>query len=122
MWMLRQITGATPQAGAAVAPVTYAEGGSFGAAADRELRQPPLFGPGVAYQPREDDKLLILRGEEGEVCAGVACESGDLAPGELRIGRAGGAEIRLCSDGSIRLNGLTITAAGELLPAKGGTA
>ncbi|HIY08522.1 MAG TPA: hypothetical protein H9680_04215 [Firmicutes bacterium] len=120
MWLMNQLGRRKETKGASLAPLTYAEGGSFGAVGEREWRELPVFGPGCAYQPREEDELLVVESERGEVCAGVRAELTGLQPGELRLGREGGACILLRQDGSILLNGLVITPAGTILPTEGG--
>ncbi len=103
-----------------MAPVSYAEGSRFGAVGEAELRGIPVFGPGGSgYIPLEGERLLMLRSEGGDLCAGVACDTTGLLPGELRLGRPGGGQIHIRQDGSISLNGLIITADGRLQSPQG---
>ena len=120
MWIHNQLRQDGGGKSAALAPLTFAEDGGFGAAGEREWREMPVFGPGVAYQPREEDQLLALDSDGGTVCAGVRMDLTGLEPGELRLGWPGGACILLRKDGSILLNGAVITPQGELLPPEGG--
>lgn len=122
MWILNQLRRDGGGRGAALAPLTFAEEGGFGAAGEREWREMPVFGPGVAYQPREEDQLLAVDSDGGTVCAGVRMDLSGLEPGEIRLGQPSGPCILLRKDGSILLNGVTITPQGEIIPPKGGDA
>lgn len=103
---------------ATVAQVSFSEGEGYGAVSAAEQRSLPVFCPrGIAYRPGEGDTLLLLPADGGNVCAGVLCDAGGLAPGELRLASAGGAEICLRESGDVVINGVTITQSGEILPA-----
>ena len=125
MWLMNQLGRRRETKGASLAPLTYAEGGSFGAVGEREWREPLAIGflgnvVDLWERLAEEDELLVVESERGEVCAGVRAELTGLQPGELRLGREGGACILLRQDGSILLNGLVITPAGTILPTEGG--
>lgn len=117
MWLTEFLaTSATPDAGM-IAPVSFAEGQNFGAAGDCENRGMPLFGSGpCGYLPRDSDRLLILRCDGTDLCAGVACNTDGLLPGELRLGSPDGAYIHLCQNGEVVINGLRISPQGQILP------
>ena len=68
--------------------------------------------------PAVGDAVLVLPANGGYFCIGTQREEA-LPEGELRLTSAGGAELLLKADGSIRLNGLTITKEGELIPPAG---
>ena len=102
--------------GATVAQVTFSEPGNFGAVGSAEHRGIPVFAPkGISYAPSEGDNLLILPVDGTDTCIGTLVYSAGLPAGELRLTSVGGAEIRLKNDGSITLNGLTITKEGAVL-------
>lgn len=60
--------------------------------------------------------LLLSGGEDGAVVAGARMGSADLAPGEVELRGPGGAVVRLCRDGTVRINGLVINEKGEIEP------
>ncbi len=49
--------------------------------------------------------LLLSGGEDGAVVAGARTGSTDLAPGEVELRGPAGAVVRLCRDGTVRING-----------------
>ena len=60
--------------------------------------------------------LLLSGGEDGAVVAGARMGNADLAPGEVELRGPGGAMVRLCRDGTVRINGLVINEKGEIEP------
>ena len=48
--------------------------------------------------------------------AGARMGNADLAPGEVELRGPGGAVVRLCRDGTVRINGLVINEKGEIEP------
>lgn len=113
---MRILQGAAPRRpGATVAQVTYSEGGSYGAVSSAEHRGVPIFAPrGIAYAPCEGDNLLMVDTDGADACVGVLSAAEGLNGGELSLSSAGGASIRLCNNGDIVLNGVTITKSGEI--------
>jgi hypothetical protein len=99
---------------ATVAQASYSGSGGFGALAEAESRGIAVFAPrGISYRPREGDRLLLLRADGTDVCVG--CLATDmLEPGELALASSGGARIHLKNNGEISLNGLTISATGQI--------
>ena len=66
------------------------------------------------------EAVLLINGSGG--CrAGVRMAEKQIAQGEIEIESLGGAKIRLCNDGSIRLNGVVITADGRIINIEGDT-
>ena len=61
-------------------------------------------------------RMLLSGGEDGAVVAGARMGSADLAPGEVELRGPGGAVVRLCRDGTVRINGLVINEKGEIEP------
>ncbi len=101
---------------ATVAQVSYSGSLGFGALAAAEDRGVPVFAPrGISYRPREGDRLLLVRADGADVCAGCLSAQDAVAEGELALYSAGGARIHLKSDGNVTINGLTITKEGRIL-------
>lgn len=67
----------------------------------------------AACVPAGEEVLLLSAGVTGAV-AGIKMRTGRLAPGEVEITSAGGAKIRLCKDGSVKINSMTINSKGEI--------
>ena len=87
------------------------EGGELAVFSSGEKREVKTVGPGgYEWQPCKGEDVLIVRGgtfgEEG-YAVGVPEQAGEaLAPGEVRIRSAAGAEIVLHNSGRIDINGL----------------
>ena len=87
------------------------EGGELAVFSSGEKREVKTVGPGgYEWQPRKGEDVLIVRGgifgEESYV-VGVPEQAGEaLAPGEVRIRSAAGAEIVLRNSGRIDINGV----------------
>lgn len=83
-----------------------------------EYRELPSCGPyGIYSRPPHKTDLMVLSTDGGKACIGAVTEPGEqpgLEPGEVLIRSAGGAEIKLCADGSILLNGLRISKSGQM--------
>jgi hypothetical protein len=105
----------TANAQATVAQVSYSGIGDFGALGEAESRGIPVFAPrGISYRPREGDRLLLLRADGADVCAGCLATDA-LEPGELALASSGGARIHLKNNGEISLNGLVISPDGRIV-------
>lgn len=101
---------------AAIAQVSYADASGFGAVAEAQITGALVFSPrGVAYKPCVGDRLLTLPVAGADTCVGALTSTAGLAPGELRLTSSGGAQILLCQNGDIVLNGVTITPAGRII-------
>ena len=106
--------------GAYIAQVSYSGSGGFGAMRDSERRDIPLFAPrGMRYRPAEGDNLLMIAGENRDVCAGVLSQTTGLLPGELEICGPNGSRIKFTQSGDIVINGLTVTRKGEIIREEG---
>lgn len=123
MWITERMRPGAPQSpNTQAVSVTGVEEGRVTAQGDttrRDLRY--LTSGGCRYLPREGEKLLLLRAGGEQVIAGVIAEGGGtLQPGEVELRSAGGAVLLLCADGTIKLNGLTISPDGEIIsPSEG---
>ena len=87
------------------------EGGELAVFSSGEKREVKTVGPGgYEWQPCKGEDVLIVRGGtfgEESYAAGVPEQAGEaLAPGEVRIRSAAGAEIVLHNSGRIDINGL----------------
>lgn len=115
MWLTQQFTSGTPARVNERGRVTMNEGSRLGVSAAMDERRVETYTPyGYAALPPAGERVLLLPCAQGTVCAGVLCEPGSLQPGEIQLCSAGGARIVLKNSGEIRLNGLTITAQGEI--------
>ncbi len=112
MWISRQMIAARAARPAAdVASVT----GPDGAAGVNEYRALPFAGPwGIAYFPPEAAQAVVVSTSAGDVGVGALAEKRGIAPGELMLFSAGGAELYLKNSGEIVING-------QVFPAKGAT-
>lgn len=82
--------------------VTALHNGLADISAHTRLANAPCVSPfGIASLPRAGDTVLVLPVMDGYVCLGMLSAP---AAGELEIRNPAGAVIRLCTDGSIRLN------------------
>ena len=87
------------------------EGGELAVFSSGEKREVKTVGPGgYEWQPRKGEDVLIVRGGtfgEESYAVGVPEQAGEaLAPGEVRIRSAAGAEIVLHNNGRVDINGL----------------
>lgn len=87
------------------------EGGELAVFSSGEKREVKTVGPGgYEWQPCKGEDVLIVRGGtfgEESYAVGVPEQAGEaLAPGEVRIRSAAGAEIVLHNSGRIDINGL----------------
>ena len=87
------------------------EGGELAVLSSGEMREVKTVGPGgYEWQPCKGEDVLIVRGGtfgEESYAVGVPEQAGEaLAPGEVRIRSAAGAEIVLHNSGRIDINGL----------------
>ena len=87
------------------------EGGELAVFSSGEKREVKTVGPGgYEWQPCKGEDVLIVRGGtfgEESYAVGVPEQAGEaLAPGEVRIRSAAGAEIVLHNSGRFDINGL----------------
>ena len=100
---------------ATVAQVSFSDSEVFGAVGASEHRGVPVYAPrGIAYRPREGDRLLLISADGVPVCVGALSTTTNLLSGELMLYSEGGAEIILKNNGEISLNGLIITSDGRI--------
>lgn len=105
-----------PSSFASTATITYGERGSYHTASHGEHRNLPLYQPrGIQSLPCLGDEVLQLTIDGRPRVIGTRVSLAGLEPGELRLSSSGGAVIHLKNDGTIQLNGLTITKQGEIV-------
>lgn len=80
-----------------------------------EYRSLPLAGPwGIAWAPPNAASAVVVSTTDGgRACVGAVSENRGLAPGELKLFSAGGAEIYLKNSGEVVINGHVFAAGGE---------
>ena len=112
MWLSKKLAAHEMQdvASAQDGTVTI-EGGELAVFSSGEKREVKTVGPGgYEWQPCKGEDVLIVRGGtfgEESYAVGVPEQAGEaLAPGEVRIRSAAGAEIVLHNSGRIDINGL----------------
>ncbi len=89
--------------------VTFSENGQFGVSGCMESRTVPLFAPyGYFALPKEGETALLIEMDGGYSVAGFLSYTNDLHPGELELRVPSGTSLRLCSDGTLQLNGYRI--------------
>ena len=100
------------------------EGGELAVFSSGEKREVKTVGPGgYEWQPCKGEDVLIVRGGtfgEESYAVGVPEQAGEaLAPGEVRIRSAAGAEIVLRNSGRIDINGVLFINGMPYLPLGG---
>lgn len=92
--------------------IVDASGGLVSVQNSNEHRDIEMISPyGIAYNPTQGEKAVMLSIGDLSFCAGVVCENKDLAPGELMLYSSGGASIVLKNDGRVLINGEQIGSA-----------
>lgn len=121
MWLNQQLNQNSGAELPLTGKVTRVENGRVDVSSFTKLADVPCAaGFGLRGTPSVGDTALIVPANGGYYCIGME-QDAPLPEGETALVSSGGAEIRLCADGSIRLNGLVITRDGVLIPAQGGT-
>lgn len=82
-------------------------GAAPGVALAGERRNVTVCAPGgYRWAPAQGDTVLVIKcGAEQTPCVAGTVQENDLAPGEICLSAAQGAEIRLTPEGEIRLTG-----------------
>ena len=81
------------------------------AQADSQFTSLPIYSPfGIYSLPPVNSTVLILAGQNGNVCLGNMQENIDIMPGEICIKSLGGAEIFLKNNGQVIINGQVFSA------------
>lgn len=109
MWLLDYMTqkGKTPAGERGKVNACASEGVGVVASNDfRGLKQSAPYG--VASVPPKGESAVVLPLTDCRVYLGTLCENKGLEPGELKLYSKGGAEIYLCNDGKVYINGKEI--------------
>lgn len=106
MWIIDRIVGAKTPSEARGGEITDAESNSISAAGTEEYSSLPLIAPfGIISCPPKGEKTVVLPYDFGKVCLGVLSYPQELSEGEILLRSRGGAEIRLCNNGKVLING-----------------
>ena len=109
MGLIRKTAGGQQDCSGAFTRLTSATSGEEYIVGAYESRQLPVCAPyGVYARPVQGQEAVVLSAQGGaQLCLGSVTEGGPegLHPGEILLRSAGGASIKLCSDGKILLNG-----------------
>lgn len=111
MWLSEKIiTAQKKQPAGEMARVT----GNAQAKGAGEYRGLPLAGPwGIVWSPpTAADAVVVSTTSGGRACLGTVAAGAGIAPGELKLISAGGAEIYLKNDGEVVINGKVFEAGG----------
>ncbi len=77
-----------------------------------------LNGFGVSSMPYVGQEVLVMSTKTGEyICVGDASAKTTLQENETILSSLGGGYVKLMADGSVVINGLTITKTGQIIPA-----
>ncbi|NCC87421.1 MAG: hypothetical protein EOM05_06075 [Clostridia bacterium] len=116
MWITKQLVQKEKVTNATSAQVTMTDKNAVCTTGSAEHRYIPIYAPyGIDSVPPFGAQVLLLDSENGTVCAGTLCETGQAQAGELRLFSQGGAYIVLKNDGDILLNGVRITKEGRII-------
>lgn len=105
MWLSKRTAAKTAEAAAEVGAVTI-EGEKLSAYTNMEHRGIKVYSPGgYFWQPKVEEKLLIIKCGDGEMCAvGEEPENAVVEQGEVMI-KSDKASIHLKKDGQIMIKG-----------------
>lgn len=74
-----------------------------------------VFPYGIDSIPLNNEELILLDTATGRACAGVVKTPKDICPGEIKLYSSGGAFIKLTKEGTVVINGVTITKDGTII-------
>lgn len=116
MWISRQIIKQEHSLPIECGKVTMNVDGKIEASSTGVERNVGFYSPyGYAYCVPKGETLLLTQGGGEQVCIGVESDSSAVECGEIKITAQSGAYIYLKNDGSIVLNGLTISKEGKII-------
>lgn len=115
MWLTKQLSCKQEAREAEQGRVTTNENGCISACGAVDEKLTGVYAPyGFVSVPPPGERVLMIPYAQGAVCAGVLCDTAGLQSGEIRLISAGGARIVLKNNGDIDLNGVLITAEGQI--------
>lgn len=63
---------------------------------------------GIVSVPPNGEDAVVIPLSDSQVCLGTICENKNVQPGEILLFSKGGAEIYLCNDGKVYINGVEL--------------
>lgn len=107
MWLLDYMTQkGKSTAGGERGKVNVSSADSLGVVASNDFRFLKQASPyGVVSVPPKGENAVVLPLKDCRICLGTLSESKELEPGELVLFSKGGAEIYLCNNGKVYING-----------------
>lgn len=116
MWISRQIIKEEKTPAVECGKVTMSANGTVEAASTGVERNVAFYAPyGYSFCVPKGERLLLTQGGGEQVCIGVESDSANVECGEIKITSLSGAYIYLKNDGSIELNGLTVSKEGKII-------
>ncbi len=111
MWISQKVIGGAGKT--PTAELTEVTGSSI-MQGESDYRGVPFCAPwGVAYQPPNTARAVVVSTRQGNVCLGVLPDGKELQAGELMLYSLGGAEIYLKNSGEVVINGQVFAAKQE---------
>ncbi len=107
MWLTDYVTkNSLSKADPSMGNITLSDVGTVAVDAAFEHRDVPIVAPfGIAYNPPQNEKSVVLPIENTSACIGVVSKNKDLKPGEIMLFSSGGASIVLKNNGDVVING-----------------
>lgn len=106
MWILDRIVKNKSSTEAKSGEITNSDGKNISAAGTEEYSSLPMISPyGIVSFPPKGEKTVVLSYDFGKVCLGVLSYPQDLEEGEILLCSRGGAQIKLCNNGKVLING-----------------
>ena len=116
MWISKQIIKEKAQPPTQCGELTMNVDGSIEATSTGVERSINVYAPfGYSASVPSGTRLLLSQGGGEQVCLGVKSDASVLNIGEIKISSPCGGYIYLKSDGSVEINGATITKEGKLI-------
>ncbi|MBQ4100212.1 MAG: hypothetical protein IJC83_01555 [Oscillospiraceae bacterium] len=108
MWLSQKITGQSGSVSSEVASTTATNNGLISASSySGEHRDIPIFSEfGYSAKPTDNTSALVIPFEDTGACVGfLSADYENLLQGEILIKAPSGAFIKLCSNGTVNING-----------------
>jgi phage gp45-like len=115
MWISRNFNTRGSSGSLETGTVTMSSNGEVEAVSSGVDRLARLSAPfGYSFGVPQGQELVIARLDGEQVAIGTVMQSRGLDEGEIMISSPSGAYIRLCTDGSVIINGLVISREGVI--------
>lgn len=116
MWISKQIIKEQTEPPTQCGELTMNIDGSIEATSTGVERSISVYAPfGYNASVPSGTQLLLSQGGGEQVCLGVKSDASELKMGEIKISSSFGGYIYLKNDGSVEINGATITKEGKLI-------